>query len=122
MALLALPPTPQMPCALILQAISTSSAPSKSKVNPCALSQQTSPGAPDCLARVEQVHNSAGHTSGWSTCEAGYTAVGIHSIVLDLKHGHPHHAEIDDYTCDSRGCRARCVGRDCTVQARCCMP
>jgi len=68
-----------------------------------------------------KVHNSAGHTSGWSTCEAGYTAVGIQSIVLDLKHGHPHHAEIDDYTCDSRGCRARCVGRDCTVQARCCM-
>lgn len=57
--------------------------------------------------------------SPWSTCPAGYQAVGLSRLDLLGSHSDTR-LHVNDLICDQRGCRAWCYGSACTLIARCC--
>ena len=62
-----------------------------------------------------------GPNHGWSAyakCPTGYVVTGIAKLDL-LDQASTAKMEVDDFQCDSRGCRAYCVGTECNIQAMC---
>ena len=57
--------------------------------------------------------------SPWSQCPNGYVVTGLQRVDLLGDHQKPS-THVNDFLCDDRGCRAWCIGAECTVEARCC--
>jgi len=72
------------------------------------------------------VHGSRNRWTGWSSCPASHSVVGLQEVHLDSvtasgrRRWKGRYQEVDHYQCRNHGCRAWCWGRGCTVVARCC--
>lgn len=79
----------------------------------------------DCVGGTA-VHGNRNRWTGWSSCPASHSVVGLQEVRLDdvkvsgRRRYTRRYQEVDHYQCDNRGCRAWCWGRGCTVMARCC--